>query len=144
MGKPSVRRNAHDAAPTSREPCPACHVISLVLVTSDEVCNSRPPVRARKLRDGTADLSACSAAVDARATLALACAPMIGVWTLAYFAAGAAVGFLAGLLGIGGGMTLVPVLAAMFTAQHFAPAHTVHLALGTGMATIVFTSSSSV
>jgi uncharacterized membrane protein YfcA len=63
---------------------------------------------------------------------------------LAYFAVGAVVGFLAGLLGIGGGMTLVPVLAAMFTAQHFAPAHTVHLALGTGMASIVFTSSSSV
>src|SRR5881392_2263088 len=41
-------------------------------------------------------------------------------------------------------MTLVPVLAAMFTAQHFAPAHTVHLALGTGMASIMFTSSSSV
>jgi len=62
----------------------------------------------------------------------------------AYFAAGAFVGFLAGLLGIGGGMTLVPVLAAMFTAQHFAPGHTVHLALGTGMASIMFTSSASV
>ncbi len=62
----------------------------------------------------------------------------------AYFAAGAFVGFLAGLLGIGGGMSLVPVLAAMFAAQHFAPNHTVHLALGTGMASIVFTSSASV
>ena len=63
---------------------------------------------------------------------------------LAYFATGAFVGLLAGLLGIGGGMTLVPVLAAMFTAQHYAPGHTVHLALGTGMASIVFTSSASV
>jgi uncharacterized membrane protein YfcA len=63
---------------------------------------------------------------------------------LAYSAAGAFVGFLAGLLGIGGGMTLVPVLAAMFAAQRFAPDHTVHLALGTGMATIMFTSSASV
>src|SRR5690242_4861948 len=63
---------------------------------------------------------------------------------LAYFATGALIGFLAGLLGIGGGMTMVPLLAAMFTAQHFAPDHTVHLALGTGMATIVFTSSASV
>lgn len=65
-------------------------------------------------------------------------------WLLAYFATGAFVGFLAGLLGIGGGMTLVPVLAAMFTAQRFAPDHTVHLALATGMASIVFTSSASV
>ena len=65
-------------------------------------------------------------------------------WIPAYFAAGAFVGFLAGLLGIGGGMTLVPVLAAMFAAQHFAPDHTVHLALGTGMASVVFTSSASV
>ena len=63
---------------------------------------------------------------------------------LAYVVTGAFVGFLAGLLGIGGGMTLVPVLAAMFAAQHFAPDHTVHLALGTGMASIMFTSSASV
>ncbi len=63
---------------------------------------------------------------------------------LAYLATGAFVGFLAGLLGIGGGMTLVPVLAAMFAAQHFAPDHTVHLALGTGMASVIFTSSASV
>src|SRR4029453_9297256 len=69
---------------------------------------------------------------------------MIAAWMFAYVATGAFVGFLAGLLGIGGGMTMVPVLAAMFTAQHFAPEHTVHLALGTGMASIMFTSSASV
>ena len=69
---------------------------------------------------------------------------MIDAWTLAYAAAGAFVGFLAGMLGIGGGMTLVPLLAAMFTAQQMAPGHTVHLALGTGMASVVFTSSASV
>lgn len=63
---------------------------------------------------------------------------------LAYFAIGAFVGLLAGLLGIGGGMTLVPVLAMMFSVQRFAPDHTVHLALGTGMASIMFTSSASV
>ncbi len=65
-------------------------------------------------------------------------------WLGAYAAAGAVVGFLAGLLGIGGGMTLVPVLAALFAAQQFAPDHTVHLALATAMASIVFTSSASV
>jgi len=65
-------------------------------------------------------------------------------WIAIYFAVGAFVGFLAGLLGIGGGMTLVPVLASMFTAQQFAPDHVVHLALGTGMASVMFTSSASV
>src|SRR6185295_17532684 len=63
---------------------------------------------------------------------------------LAYFVTGAFVGFLAGLLGIGGGMTLVPILAAMFAAQQFAPDHTVQLALGTGMASVMFTSTASV
>lgn len=65
-------------------------------------------------------------------------------WFLVYVLAGALVGILAGLLGIGGGMTLVPILAALFTAQNFAPDHIVHLALGTAMASIVFTSASSV
>lgn len=68
----------------------------------------------------------------------------LDAWLVAYAAAGAVVGFLAGLLGIGGGMSLVPVLAAMFAAQGFAPTHTVHLALGTGMASVVFTSTASV
>jgi uncharacterized protein len=61
-----------------------------------------------------------------------------------YLLAGAFVGFLAGLLGIGGGMMLVPMLSAIFTAQHFAPDHIVHMALATGMASVIFTSSSSV
>jgi len=65
-------------------------------------------------------------------------------WLVAYVATGAFVGFLAGLLGIGGGMTLVPILSALFSAQAFGPAYTVHLALGTAMASIVFTSSASV
>ncbi len=65
-------------------------------------------------------------------------------WILVYLATGAAVGFLAGLLGIGGGMTLVPILSAMFAAQSLAPDHTVHLALATGMASVMFTSSASV
>lgn len=66
------------------------------------------------------------------------------IWIVAYSAAGALVGFLAGLLGIGGGMTLVPILAALFTAQALGGEHTVHLALGTGMASVLFTSSASV
>jgi uncharacterized membrane protein YfcA len=66
------------------------------------------------------------------------------IWFLAYFASGAFVGFLAGLLGIGGGMTLVPILSALFAAQALSPDHVVHMALGTGMASILFTSSASV
>lgn len=66
------------------------------------------------------------------------------MWWLAYASAGAIVGVFAGLLGIGGGMTLVPVLATMFSLQHFAPEHIVHLALATSMASIIFTSSASV
>jgi uncharacterized membrane protein YfcA len=65
-------------------------------------------------------------------------------WWWAYLALGAFVGFFAGLLGIGGGATIVPVLAFIFAAKAFAPAHVVHLALGTAMATILFTSVSSV
>ncbi len=66
------------------------------------------------------------------------------IWIGGYALAGALVGFLAGMLGIGGGMTLVPILAALFFAQGMAPEHNVHLALGTCMASIMFTSGSSV
>lgn len=65
-------------------------------------------------------------------------------WWWAYLALGAFVGFFSGLLGIGGGSAMVPVLAFIFAAEQFAPAYVVHLALGTGMATILFTSASSV
>ena len=65
-------------------------------------------------------------------------------WFALYMATGALVGFLAGLLGIGGGMTMIPILAALFSAQHFAPDHVVHLSLATAMASVMFTSSSSV
>lgn len=61
-----------------------------------------------------------------------------------YLPIGAVVGFLAGLLGIGGGMVLVPILVFVFEANHFAPEHLMHMALATAMATIPFTSVSSV
>ncbi len=65
-------------------------------------------------------------------------------WWWAYLAVGAFVGFFAGLLGIGGGAAMVPVLALIFAAKQFPAAHAVHLALGTAMATMLFTSVSSV
>lgn len=53
-------------------------------------------------------------------------------------------GFLAGLLGIGGGMIMVPFISAMLSARGVAPGLAVKMAIATSMATIVFTSISSV
>lgn len=53
-------------------------------------------------------------------------------------------GFAAGLLGVGGGMVLVPFVTMMFTAQGFPPDIVVHMAIATSLATILFTSLSSV
>jgi uncharacterized membrane protein YfcA len=65
-------------------------------------------------------------------------------WWWAYLALGAFVGFFSGLLGIGGGAAMVPVLAFVFAAKGFPESHAVHLALGTGLASILFSSLSSV
>jgi uncharacterized membrane protein YfcA len=56
---------------------------------------------------------------------------------------GAFIGFLAGLLGIGGGFTTVPVLLEIFSREGFATEHLVPMAIGTSAATIVFTGMSS-
>lgn len=56
---------------------------------------------------------------------------------------GAVVGVLAGLLGVGGGVVIVPMLNAVFAWQGYNPDLIQHMALGTSMATIVFTSISS-
>jgi len=65
------------------------------------------------------------------------------VWWLTYLALGAFVGFFAGLLGVGGGGIMVPVLTSLFVAQGFPKDTVVHLALGTSMAAIVLTSLAS-
>jgi len=65
-------------------------------------------------------------------------------WWLGYAAIGAAVGFFAGMLGIGGGAIMVPLLVMLFEAQGLPKSHILHLAVGTGMATILFTSVASV
>ncbi|MES2499932.1 MAG: sulfite exporter TauE/SafE family protein [Pseudomonadota bacterium] len=53
------------------------------------------------------------------------------------------VGVMAGLLGIGGGGILVPVLTSIFIYQGFPKDSIMHIALGTSMACIAFTSFSS-
>jgi uncharacterized membrane protein YfcA len=57
---------------------------------------------------------------------------------------GLVTGFLAGLLGIGGGMAKVPFISAILSARGVAPNLAVKIAIATAMAAIVFTSMSSV
>jgi len=65
-------------------------------------------------------------------------------WWSTYLALGAFIGFFCGLLGIGGGAMMVPILIFIFAGEGLAPNYVVHMALGTEMATIVSTSASSV
>src|SRR3954466_4226180 len=65
-------------------------------------------------------------------------------WWVGYLAVGAFVGFFAGLLGIGGGAVIVPMLVLLFELQGIPREHLLHLAVGTSMASILFTSISSV
>jgi uncharacterized membrane protein YfcA len=57
---------------------------------------------------------------------------------------GSCTGFLAGLLGIGGGMLMVPFLTMIFSHRGIASGLAVKMAIATSMATILFTSISSV
>ena len=59
-------------------------------------------------------------------------------------ALGLVTGFLAGLLGIGGGMIMVPFISAMLSGRGVEPGLAVKMAIATSMATIIFTSVSSV
>ena len=60
-----------------------------------------------------------------------------------YGAVGAVAGILAGLLGIGGGLVIVPMLVFCFSRQGISDQAIMHLALGTSMASIMFTAVSS-
>jgi uncharacterized membrane protein YfcA len=62
---------------------------------------------------------------------------------IAYFSLGCFAGVIAGLLGVGGGLIIVPILALLYQMQQFAPEHIMQLAVGTSLATIIFTSLSS-
>src|SRR3954470_3050124 len=57
---------------------------------------------------------------------------------------GVVAGFLAGLLGIGGGMMMVPFVTIILTARGYPAEYTVKMAVATSPATICFTSVSSV
>jgi uncharacterized membrane protein YfcA len=53
-------------------------------------------------------------------------------------------GFLAGLLGIGGGMILIPFMILVFNHLGFNQNIIVHMAIATGMATVLFTTTSAI
>lgn len=58
-------------------------------------------------------------------------------------ALGATSGLLAGLFGIGGGVVIVPLMTTMLIASGVAPSAIMKVAIATSLATILFTSSSS-
>ncbi|NCC25422.1 MAG: sulfite exporter TauE/SafE family protein [Deltaproteobacteria bacterium] len=60
-----------------------------------------------------------------------------------YTLVGAVAGVLAGLLGIGGGLVIVPMLIFCFGLQGLPTEQTMQIALGTSMASIIFTAVSS-
>src|SRR5438128_11107822 len=64
-------------------------------------------------------------------------------WLFVYVAIGAFIGFFAGMLGMGGGGIQVPLTTMAFAAQGFPREPRLHVALGTAMASLIFTSLSS-
>jgi uncharacterized membrane protein YfcA len=64
-------------------------------------------------------------------------------WWIVYLLIGLFVGWFAGLLGIGGGLILVTLMVYLFTLQGFPADRIVHMALGTSITSIIFTSISS-
>lgn len=60
-----------------------------------------------------------------------------------YMPVGLIAGLLAGLLGVGGGLVIVPMLVFCFVYQGIEQEVIMHLALGTSLASIIFTSVSS-
>ncbi|WP_319406948.1 sulfite exporter TauE/SafE family protein [uncultured Desulfosarcina sp.] len=60
-----------------------------------------------------------------------------------YILVGAVAGILAGLLGIGGGLIIVPMLVFCFVRQGIPDTIIMHLALGTSLASIMFTAVAS-
>ena len=63
---------------------------------------------------------------------------------LVMLCAGAFAGFWAGLLGVGGGLIIVPIMVWILSHQGVGPEYSQHLAIGTSFAVMVFTSFSSV
>ncbi len=65
-------------------------------------------------------------------------------WFLLYVFLGTFVGFMGGLLGVGGGGILVPLLATLLAYQGVSSDNVVHLALGTSLASMIVSSLASI
>lgn len=63
---------------------------------------------------------------------------------LLYLGLGTIAGILAGLFGVGGGLIIVPALVFSFTTQGFSESVLTQMALGSSLATIIFTSINAV
>ena len=61
-----------------------------------------------------------------------------------YLLVGSVAGVMAGLLGVGGGVVIVPALIWVFGSQSVDPTILTHLAIGTSLGTIILTSISSI
>jgi uncharacterized membrane protein YfcA len=64
------------------------------------------------------------------------------IYFIFYLLIGFFVGFAAGLFGVGGGTTQVPLFLVIFKLQGFSEKHIMYLSLGTSIASIFFTSLS--
>ena len=78
----------------------------------------------------------------AEAHQALTLPPDLLIW-ITYAALGVFVGFFSGLLGIGGGSMIVPVLGLTFVAFGFSPDQVLHLSLGTSLAAMIIATASA-
>jgi len=63
---------------------------------------------------------------------------------LLYLGLGAIAGLISGLFGVGGGVVIVPILIFAFDAQGMSADVSTHMAIGTSLATILFTSMTSI
>jgi len=68
---------------------------------------------------------------------------MSGSELAVYLGTGVFAGLIAGLLGVGGGVVVVPALVWLFSAAGFAADWSFHLAVGTSLTTLIGTGGAS-